>query len=57
MILALSLSIILEGMLLFVSPENFRKLLLYFNTFSNNSLRIFGLVCMILGLTIFLLLI
>ncbi|MBT3548452.1 MAG: DUF2065 family protein [Gammaproteobacteria bacterium] len=44
-------------MLLFVSPENFRKLLLYFNTFSNNSLRIFGLVCMILGLTIFLLLI
>ncbi|MBT3697213.1 MAG: DUF2065 family protein [Gammaproteobacteria bacterium] len=44
-------------MILFISPDLFRKFILYFNTFSNNSLRIFGLICMMLGLTIFLLII
>ncbi|MAR78209.1 MAG: DUF2065 domain-containing protein [Gammaproteobacteria bacterium] len=44
-------------MLLFLSPNLFRDLLKYFNDLSNNSLRIIGLVCMILGLTLFLIVI
>ncbi|MFL2568444.1 MAG: DUF2065 domain-containing protein [Gammaproteobacteria bacterium] len=53
-LIAVCITIILEGMMLFISPTYTKKAILYFSELSNKSLRIIGLICMILGLGLFL---
>ncbi|MFL2560105.1 MAG: DUF2065 family protein [Gammaproteobacteria bacterium] len=53
MLLILSFFLILEGLFPFLAPELFRKFLKTISDCSNNSLRILGLVCIILGLILF----
>jgi uncharacterized protein YjeT (DUF2065 family) len=47
---AFALYLILEGMLPFVSPDNWRKTLLMISEFKDGQLRFFGLASILVGL-------
>ncbi|MEC8996454.1 MAG: DUF2065 family protein [Pseudomonadota bacterium] len=53
LLLTLSIILILEGIIPFISPERFRKLLVFINECSNNTLRTLGLISIILGLILY----
>lgn len=47
---AFALYLILEGLLPFVSPDNWRKTLLMISEFKDGQLRFFGLASIVVGL-------
>lgn len=49
---ALGLLMVIEGVLPFLSPRHFRKALLNFAAIEDRGMRIFGLICMVVGLII-----
>jgi uncharacterized protein YjeT (DUF2065 family) len=51
---AFSLYLILEGLLPFVSPDNWRKSLLMISQFKDGQLRFFGLASILVGLSLLL---
>lgn len=51
---ALALYLILEGLLPFLSPDNWRKSLLMISQFKDGQLRFFGLASILVGLSILL---
>ncbi|MAQ73127.1 MAG: DUF2065 domain-containing protein [Gammaproteobacteria bacterium] len=52
-ILAIAIVLILEGIIPFVSPDSFRKLLALAADCNNNTLRTLGLISIILGLILY----
>ncbi|MDH3510166.1 MAG: DUF2065 domain-containing protein [Gammaproteobacteria bacterium] len=51
---AFALYLILEGLLPFVSPDNWRKSLLMISKFKDGQLRFFGLASILVGLSLLL---
>jgi uncharacterized protein YjeT (DUF2065 family) len=51
---AFALYLILEGLLPFVSPDNWRKTLLMISEFKDGQLRFFGLASILVGLSLLL---
>lgn len=51
-LVAVGLLFVFEGILPFLSPDFWRRLMLYMITQSNRSLRVMGLVSMLIGLTL-----
>jgi uncharacterized protein YjeT (DUF2065 family) len=49
---AFALYLILEGVLPFVSPDNWRKTLLMISEFKDGQLRFFGLASILVGLSL-----
>ncbi|TDJ44880.1 MAG: DUF2065 domain-containing protein [Gammaproteobacteria bacterium] len=51
---AFALYLVLEGLLPFVSPDNWRKSLMMLTRFKDGQLRFFGLASMLVGLSLLL---
>jgi len=49
---AISLYLILEGMIPFINPNGFRSFVTRMSGFSDNNLRMIGLISMIIGLVL-----
>ena len=53
-IAAIGLMLVFEGILPFLSPSLWRRMIVAMSTHSNTTLRIVGLICMLLGVSLLL---